>query len=196
MTPENADSIHRHLVRGSIGSALFLLGLAAKDYIGGFWTRKKKDEDEVEYGDIRIFGINFSHTFLHWPMVEALNLGASTAHMYEDNNSESRAVAAIQSFFNSQGLELFNNPYSQGIKRISMMMENPVVGSGDLLFKGNIPQFIREIAKGTSKMRDLSEKKKLDSAFDHFKDSFPWFRDEYLDDAGEKKPPKPKNYFK
>ena len=196
MTPENADSIHRHLVRGSIGSALFLLGLAAKDYIGGFWTRKEKDEDEVKYGDIRIFGINFSHTFLHWPMVEALNLGASTAHMYEDNNSESRAAAAIQSFFNAQGLELFNNPYSQGMERISMLKENPVVGGGDLLFKGNIPQFIREIAKGTSKMRDLSEKKKMDSAFDHFTDSFPWFRDEYLEDAEAKKPKKPKNYFK
>jgi len=196
MTPENADSIHRHLVRGSIGSALFLLGLAAKDYIGGFWSRKKKDEDEVKYGDIRIFGINFSHTFLHWPMVEALNLGASTAHMYEDNNDENRAAAGIQSLFNAIGKMVFNNPYSQGMERISMMKENPAVGAGDLFFKGNIPQFIREIAKGTSKMRDLSEKKKLDSAFDHFTDSFPWFRDKYLDDAGQKKSSKPKNYFK
>ena len=197
MTPENADSIHRHLVRGSIGTALMMIGMLAKDHIGGFWNRKKKKDDEVPYGDIKIFGINFGHTFLHWPMVQALNLGASIAHTYEDNNDDNRAKAATAATFKALARMAFENPYSQGAERILMMRDKPEGAIGDVLFRGNVPMFIREIAKATSYMRDEPVNKKMDSIGAYFLDPIPFVRDQ-LEESGtkEKKAKSGKNPFR
>jgi hypothetical protein len=76
MTPEQADYFMRALKKGSIGTAFIALGFFNPGNFGGYYTGKRK-KDDLEAGDIELFGVKLPHFMLHTPLLEMLQVGAT-----------------------------------------------------------------------------------------------------------------------
>ena len=72
----------RELKKGSVGSALLLLGYFLPQAVGGFYQQgQKRPKGDVQYGGIRIFGHEIPKTLLHTPAIETVQLGATVARV-------------------------------------------------------------------------------------------------------------------
>ena len=76
MTPEQADFFMRALKKGSIGAAFIALGFFNPVNFGGYYTGKRK-KDDLEAGDIELFGVKLPHFMLHTPLLEMLQVGST-----------------------------------------------------------------------------------------------------------------------
>jgi hypothetical protein len=76
MTPEQSDFFMRALKKGSIGTAFIALGFFNPVNFGGYYTGKRK-KDELEAGDIELFGVKLPHFMLHTPLLEMLQVGST-----------------------------------------------------------------------------------------------------------------------
>lgn len=84
LQPHEADAIMRSLRKGSIGAAAIALGFFGANSVGGYYQPgKKRDESDVAAGGVRIFGINIPTAFLHHPLMEALQIGATAYRVAE-----------------------------------------------------------------------------------------------------------------
>jgi len=76
--PDEANAIIRNLARGSLGSALLLVGFFNPQAVGGYYVRgQKRDESEVKEGELRMFGHNVKKYFIHTPLLEQLQIGST-----------------------------------------------------------------------------------------------------------------------
>jgi len=76
--PDEADSIIRNLARGSLGTAVLLLGYYNPQAIGGYYFQNvKRDEKDVQAGNVRVFGHEIPRYLIHNPLLEQLQIGAS-----------------------------------------------------------------------------------------------------------------------
>jgi hypothetical protein len=76
MTSEQADYFMRALKKGSIGTAFIALGFFNPGNFGGYYTGRRK-RDDLEAGDIELFGVKLPHFMLHTPLLEMLQVGAT-----------------------------------------------------------------------------------------------------------------------
>lgn len=83
LKPEQADEIMRHLKKGSVGGAVMLLGYFGAGSIGGYYQRGKRDEKDVGFGSIRVFGHDIPSVLLHNPLLETLQIGATIRRVAE-----------------------------------------------------------------------------------------------------------------
>lgn len=75
---EQADLIMRQLKKGSLGTAMIGLGAAGVVEGGGYWQAgEHRKESDLQPGEVRVAGVTIPHLFLHHPVVEALQVGAS-----------------------------------------------------------------------------------------------------------------------
>lgn len=78
LKPEEADLIMRDLKKGSLGAAVMTLGFLAPQVIGGYYQYgKKRRDDDVKAGNVKLYGQNIPPTMLHNPAVEQLQIGAT-----------------------------------------------------------------------------------------------------------------------
>lgn len=78
LQPDEADLIMRELKKGSLGTAVMLVGYFAPQIAGGFYQPgQKKPQADVPYGNVRVGGVDFSHNWVHAPLAEALQIGAT-----------------------------------------------------------------------------------------------------------------------
>ncbi len=77
LRPEQAESIMRQLKKGSIGAAVMALGYYGKDWVGGYFSKDKRPESDVKEGAVRTPYGDISSTFLHNPLLEILQFGAT-----------------------------------------------------------------------------------------------------------------------
>lgn len=78
MTPEQSESVRRHLGKGTIGLALLLLGFFSPDNVGGYYQEhEKRRKGEVKAGGFRIFGWDVPRWMSHTPALEAIQFGAT-----------------------------------------------------------------------------------------------------------------------
>lgn len=77
LTPAQADVIMRHLKKGSVGAGLLALGYFGANHIGGYYQPGKRDEKDVKFGGVRIFGTDIPRYLLHAPPLEILQIGAT-----------------------------------------------------------------------------------------------------------------------
>lgn len=84
LQPHEADLIMQNLSRGAVGAAVFLLGLFNPQAIGGYYTGEgKRDEKDVEEGSIRVYGVNIPKVFIHNPLLEQLQIGATVRRVMD-----------------------------------------------------------------------------------------------------------------
>jgi hypothetical protein len=82
LTPDEANLIMRQLKNGSLGGALALLGFFNPDMFGGYRQKdEKRQPRDIKAGAARIAGQNISKMFLHAPLIEAAQMGATVARV-------------------------------------------------------------------------------------------------------------------
>lgn len=76
--PEQADLIMRELKKGSIGTAILLVGYFNPTVFGGFFQQgKKRPKSEVPYGGMKVDGKEVPKQLLHTPALEVAQMGAT-----------------------------------------------------------------------------------------------------------------------
>lgn len=98
LTPTEADSIMRSLKKGSVGAAGIALGYFAADQIGGYYQPGKRNDRDVKFGSVRLFGLDVPSMLIHNPLLETLQLGATIRRVADSKlrkkDPESQGVGA------------------------------------------------------------------------------------------------------
>jgi hypothetical protein len=78
LKPEEADLIMRSLKKGSLGAAAFALGAFNPNMFGGYYqSGKKRDDNDVPVGGIRMFGYDIPKWATHNPLFEVMQMGGT-----------------------------------------------------------------------------------------------------------------------
>ena len=85
MSPEAADGLMRSLKKGSIGAAAVAIGFFVPGVAGGYYVKgtKKPASDEADYDQIEIAGLRIPKWATHFPLFEAMQLGATLRKVYD-----------------------------------------------------------------------------------------------------------------
>lgn len=85
LTPNQADLIMRELKKGSIGTVAMILGYIGYKNLGATYQEGRKPEKgEIKPGAARIFGHNIPANLLHYPALNAMQLGAEMHRTAEE----------------------------------------------------------------------------------------------------------------
>lgn len=77
LKPDEADTIMRSLKKGSVGAATIALGYFGAGSIGGYYQPQKRDDGDVKFGSVRVFGHDVPSYLVHNPLLECLQIGAT-----------------------------------------------------------------------------------------------------------------------
>lgn len=99
LKPDEAEAILRNLKRGSLGAAFLTLGFMNPDAAGGYYVEgQKKKKGDVEYGGLKVFGINIPRYLVHNPILEQLQIGATIRRVMDSKvrktDKETRGLGA------------------------------------------------------------------------------------------------------
>jgi hypothetical protein len=89
LTPQQKDNVMRALKKQTIGIAIALLGYYNPEAIGGYYTGKRKEND-LEAGDIVVFGVKLPHWASHTPLLEMLQVGATIRRAMDAKDEKSK----------------------------------------------------------------------------------------------------------
>lgn len=87
LTPDQADIIMRNIKNGSLGTAMYALGLfGGGKVIGSFYQKydKDKDKDVAKYNTVEIDGVRVPGSLLHLPEFNSMFMGATTKRIYQE----------------------------------------------------------------------------------------------------------------
>lgn len=99
LKPAEADLIMRSLKKGSVGAAVMALGYFGADRIGGYYQPgQKRDQADVKFGRIRVFGHEIPSFLVHNPLLECLQIGATVRRVADSrlrkSDSDTQGIAA------------------------------------------------------------------------------------------------------
>lgn len=153
LKPVEANAIARLLKVGSVGSALFLLGLIdgtrkKEDRIfGGYWEPgRERDDGDVPWGQIRIGGHVIPHLLTHNPLTESAQMGATMSRVWKsklrkkDIEDQGPAAGAIQAMVGLASKAPIASPLMR-----SAQQRNPTIGTD--IVTGLIPQLLQNVAE-------------------------------------------------
>jgi hypothetical protein len=92
LAPDQADSIMRQLKKGTVGAAVMALGYWGANSIGGYYEPGKRDDKDVKFGKVRVFGHDIPSYLVHNPLLECLQIGA-TVRRVMDSRTKMGGVA-------------------------------------------------------------------------------------------------------
>ena len=151
LTAEDKDYIMRALKKQSIGAAFMYMGYCNPDMFGGYYSGKRK-EDDLEAGDIVLFGVHLPHWMMHTPLIEMLQLGATLRRASDtevQKGKEPSLTKGIPTAFKGVVKQV---PFFGGGERISNAVENEKSLAGytaDLLSSVAIPQIVQNVSDWT-----------------------------------------------
>lgn len=76
MTPDQKDWVYRAMKKQTLGIAFMAIGFLNPNIFGGYYSGKR-DDDDLQSGDIKLFGVKIPHWMAHTPLVEMLQVGAT-----------------------------------------------------------------------------------------------------------------------
>lgn len=132
MTPEQADSLMRSIKKGTMGAAAMAIGFAMPGIAGGYYVKngKKPEPGGLEWGELEIAGVRIPRWATHFPLFEAMQLGATMRQvMGKDIDAGKTNEAALTDGIIKSGrgmideVPLFNFPeeISEGIEQGDVM---------------------------------------------------------------------------
>jgi hypothetical protein len=155
--PIEANAISALIKTGAVGSAFFVMGAidATKEEedrtFGGYWEPgRKRGGDDVEWGKIRIGGVNgttFSHIITHNPLTEVAQMGSTMMRVAlsksrrHDPEEQGMTVGAVKAVVGLVG----KAPVASPVMRMGQDRTNV---TGDIL-QGLVPQLLQNIAEDT-----------------------------------------------
>jgi hypothetical protein len=181
MTPEQADYFMRAIKKGSIGTAIFFLGYLNPQAIGGYYTGKRKKED-IEAGDIELFGTKLPHFMLHTPLLEMLQIGATMRRAYDakikKGEEATKLAEGIPAAFKGLSQQI---PFFGTGERISTALEREksdalkeyFYSTGQSLLE---PQFMQNLADWTDMQEGEIVKRKTGTFVEKLKEGVPGLR--------------------
>ena len=163
LKPEEANLIMRHLKKGSVGGALILAGFLAPNMIGGFYQAgKKRDEQDVQPGHIKINGEDIPPYLIHSPALESLQVGATMRRVADSKlRKKDEQTQGIGAGVMASLLGLTEEvPFAESSVDMAKMF-NPMERAkffGELIKSRVDPQAIQYIAKEMDKGSDRDPK--------------------------------------
>lgn len=187
LEPEQADQIMRLLIKGSVGAAGMALGYFNPEMFGGYYQSGQRDPDDVAFGGARIAGHDIGKLWLHNPLLETFQIGATIRRVMDSKVSKkdrsnkgvmagigagvlgvSEEVPAIQEMFN-----ISEAAHGGSAKQFA----------GELGASMVVPQTLQDIAKDTDTdagdlllPKGATVPRKPDGFFDYFKQAIPGLR--------------------
>lgn len=181
LKPEQADLIMRELKKGSVGSAVLMLGYLNPDMVGGYYQPgQKRDSTDVKAGRIRVSGVEIPSYLLHNPLLETLQIGATIRRVSDHiphNKTEPEGV----------GWGAWAAAVGVG-EQIPFVREQEVIGklvgasgqrhqaAGELARDIAIPQVVQWGAKQMDMTDEGPLKRKTDTIGDYLKSGVPGLR--------------------
>lgn len=187
MTPEQADYFMRALKKGSIGTAFIFLGFMNPQAIGGYYTGKRK-KDELESGDIELFGTKLPHFMLHTPLLEMLQIGATMRRAQDAKlakGEEPSKFDGIPTAFKGLGQQI---PFFGTGERLSTALERENVGEQFAYSTAQSllePQLMQNIADWTDKKEGEVVKRKTETFGEKLKEGIPGLRSTLREDKSK-----------
>lgn len=183
LSPQEADTIMRSLKKGSIGLAMMAIGYMMPGVAGGFWQRgEKRDPDEPDEGEFKIGGMRISKWATHFPLLEAMQIGATLRRSYErraGEKGEDPGKAVTGSVFDAAGgllgeVPLFEQP-DQLFTRIRYGEWDKAEGE---YLKSLNPQLIQNVAAWTDRQDGQQVKRDPKSPIETVMTGFPGLREQ------------------
>jgi hypothetical protein len=180
MSAEQADYFMRALKKGAIGTAFIFMGYMNPQALGGYYTGKRK-EDELEAGDIELFGTKLPHFMTHTPLLEMLQVGATMRRASDAKiakGEEPTKFDGIPAIFKGEMtqvpfigtgqrvMKLADNKNADGFKDYAYSMGQSILE----------PQLMQNIADWTDKKEGETVKRKTEGFVDKLKEGTPGLR--------------------
>gem|GEM_PF-6953189 len=182
LEPSQADLIMRNLKKGSLGAALLTLGFLNPKNVGGYYQPgQKKSENDVQYGGLRLWGVDIPRWLLHSPAMEAINLGA-TVRRISDQTTSRGTTKGLSEGIKAGIFGLTNEiPFikSAGLTQaLSSLGTEGDYQRGELAKNTLVPLGVQELAKAVDK-KEASGKpveRKPKTTWEHIEMGIPWLR--------------------
>ncbi len=153
--PAEADAIMRNLKRGAVGAAVMALGYFNADKIGGYYQPgQKRDEEDVGFGKVRVFGHDVPSYLIHNPLLEQLQIGATIRRVadskFRKKDTDPQGVAA-GAFAAALGV-VQEAPFLNDAE-LAVKLKDPNTRASALgeLAKGAVPILVQQTAEAMDK---------------------------------------------
>lgn len=182
LKPEQADLIMRELKKGSIGGAALLLGYMNPDIFGGYYQPgEKRKETDAKALSIRAGGIDIPSIFLHSPLMETFQIGATVRRVADSKlHKHDREEQGILGGAWAAGLGLLEEvPFAKESVEMAKLFDPHERGymMGELLKSMLVPAVVQWLATNTD--RDSSGekiKRKPKTILQHVESGIPGLR--------------------
>jgi hypothetical protein len=157
--PEEADAIIRNFKQGMVGKGFMAIGFFCPDAFGGYYQQgEKRDEDLPHWGNIKAFGVEISHVFLHNPLLEMMQFGATLRHSIGEEYSQLPAGALAATMGIVKGAPIF----SETIKLLESAKNAKTASdaAGKLTAGAMVPGVVQEVAGWTDDADKETEKRR------------------------------------
>ncbi len=160
LTPQQADLIMRQLKRGSIGAAVFALGMMAPGSFGGFYDRNDKKR-KLEPMSIDTPAGNVPGSWLHHPLFYAAQAGASLRRTFDKTKGDTEA-ASENALLNTAGELVDETPMGREMFALGRDMDAKDKGRsfGEFAKSLAIPQLSQWLAGEVDKKEPFSPSEK------------------------------------
>lgn len=130
LAPEVADDIMRNIKRGMIGSAAAMLAYNNPDMVGGFYTPRQRDQNDIKPLGFKFFGTDLPPWFAHTPLAIAAQFGATMRRVsdgYVANGAydPKKAQGLAWATFNSTVGVTENIPMVDLVSRVGTALHDP-----------------------------------------------------------------------
>jgi hypothetical protein len=161
LKPEEAELIRKYLKKGTVGSALMLIGFLYPENVGGFYQPGKRDPKDVEADGLRLFGVNISHHLLRAPPIFCLQAGATLRRVYNAaiKRGKSGPIAALDATVAvGKGIEE-QLPGTRTGSDIQKLERDPANFFAKQFLDRAVPRFITKIYEWTTGKKIMETKK-------------------------------------
>jgi hypothetical protein len=155
LKPEEADIIMRNFKRGSLGLAFVAIGFFNPENVGGYYQHgKKRSAEDVEAGGLTIFGQKIPRLFIHNPLLEQLQIGATIrrvadSKLHKKDKEDQGYAAGIMAAYGGLIEETpFVREAEDSLKALDPYQRNKFLGE---LLKSAIPGVVEWTARQMDK---------------------------------------------
>jgi predicted component of type VI protein secretion system len=104
LPPDQADQLMKNLKKGTFGAGMFALGFYCPQMAGGYYVKgDKRDEDDVQWGQLEFMGARIPRWATHAPFLEALQFGSTVRRLYDKKNDAGDDNALAGAIYGSTG---------------------------------------------------------------------------------------------
>lgn len=177
---EEADIIMRQLKKGSVGLFALALGYYGADSIGGYYQPgEKRRKGDVQWGDMRIFGITIPKYLLHNPLLMTMQLGATIRRVAE--SKVSRTSRDTRGFVDGMATALLglleDVPFVKETIELSKLYDQQRNSwFGEQVKSWVIPQAVDFVARQTDRSGGEAVKRDPKTVVEHIKTGIPGLR--------------------